>query len=237
MDRKRYIRYRIYVQTALEADRTYPRKLITSLGNLQNAIDKQYWERDYSAEKIISKSFTPYTLHHVGPHYYNLIAHFAHYFDCTAVWEKKMIKGTTKTINTFRITGYNQDALLAFHYISKIINNLEAMRFNMRREFRRQKVNRRRRGKGITQKATATTKASNFFYRNLDRIGVKTLHLLESKPINSNSQAKLAIIQGKLILDRTLDFRAYHYKGLPDIMHARCRKGKFQNRRLITVNY
>lgn len=234
-NREHYIRYRIYVQTSKKANRDYPKRLQKNLNNLHRNLGPEYTQRDYQNEIIKSKTFIPLELENPGKKYYYLIGYLAAYFECVAVWKKTLIKGTTKTINTFSIYGYEQDMLLAYHYISKIINGLDNMRFNMRREYRRVKVNRRRRGENIRELNNAIVKSSNYFYRKLNDICDTCEIILGDRQFSSNHEQKIETIYKHLIHNRDIQFRAYHYKGGPQIHNAFCRRGKFQNRRIIVV--
>lgn len=231
-----YIRYRIYVQKANESQRRYVSRLTQSLKNLGKNInkDKAYKERDYTSEEITYKTYYPENLKNINSKYYYIISHICTFFDCLAIWEKKVIKGSQNTINTFTVIGYNTDMLLAFHYTTKIIHNLECMRFNLRREYRRVKINRRRRGENTLEKCNAMQKSSRFFYKSLDKLGGVTKELLAKKVIN---QDKRKTVFKKLLVVKSLDIKKYHFKGEPKIIYATSRNGKFQNKRLILVNY
>lgn len=238
-NRDRYIRYRIYVQSAPKADRNYPRRLVQNLTHLHEKIseDLNYGERDYEEEGIQNKTFIPDNLEHINPRYYHLIGNISRYFDCLALWETTMIKGSTKPINTFTIFGYGQDMLLAYHYITKIINALNSMRFNMTREYRRVKINRRRRGENVKEKNNAVVKSSNFFYRSLGNIDEVTKEILVSKGNHLKYGEKIQNIFTEVKRIKKVDFRKYHYKKEPEIHNAASRKEKFQNKRFITVNF
>lgn len=234
-DRSLYIRYRIYVNTANKADRKYPHRLCKQIRNLHSKLDDDYKFRDFENEKIKGKTFIPLQLENPGKKYYYLIGYIATYFECVAVWKRELIKGSTKHINTFTMYGYNQDMLLAYHYTSKIINALDSMRFNMRREYRRVKVNRRRRGENIKEKSNAITKSSNFFYNKLDNICNVWKEILENRQFTPKHTDKINSIYKHLEDKKVLDYRKYNYRNKPEIHNAFCNRGRFQNKRIITV--
>lgn len=231
----KYIRYRIYLQTAEKADQDYPRRIIKNLHNLHNNIkdDITFWERQLDNENIKHKVFIPKNLNHVNPIYHNIISHISEYFNCYAVWEKTMIKGSIKPINTFRVFGYEQDMLLTFHYLGRIINNLDDMRFNLRKEYRRIRINQRRRGENISEKENASVKASNFLYTSLLDISKVTKQILENKPTYLKCAYKTKQVENYIRHFKFISFRAYHYGGEPNLSNAFSREGKFQNKRII----
>lgn len=245
-NRSLYIRYRIYTQRANRADYHYPKRLMGSLHNMHNNIKTEdiLFTRPYWEEGIISKFFIPDSLNHINPRYYKLISHLTEYFDCVAIWEKRILPGSIHTINTFRIYGYYQDVYLAYHHISRIINNLESMRLNMQSEYRRIKINSRRRGNKQSG-LTATQKASNLFYNALDNITLLTKELLdkrEERPIIQNVlYSKRQDIYRAVKAHFKTNLKAYKYKGNMTlekwVKASTCRVNKFVNKRIIQVNY
>lgn len=232
-NREHYIRYRIYVQSAEKADRAYGKRVIKNLHNLHNNIknDRDYWYKDI--EPIKDKTFIPKDLNHVNPIYSTIISTITEYFNCYAYWNKVMIKGTIKPINTFTIVGPTQDMLLSYHYVTKLINNLNDMRFNMRKEYRRLKVNRRRRGETNSKDNHASINSSKYFYGILEDINKVCKEILEDRPIYPNLSDNLLLVEKYLRNNKILNFRAYHYGGEPKIHNAYSRPGKFQIRRII----
>lgn len=239
MDKDFYIRYRIYVQSGIKGDNSYPRRLCNSLKKLHENIkdDMGYYNRALQEEPIIKKTFMPLNLEHVNPAYFKLITNITEYFVCRAIWKTVMIKGSIKPINTLEIVGFRQDMLLAYHYISKIINNLEDMRYNMTREFRRTRILARRRGIDTSNRDNAKKRSSEHFYRRLEYINKTTKDILEGRPIYPIFETKLGLIDKEIILRDWVIFRKYNYKrgSIPKISNAFSREGKFQNMRIITV--
>lgn len=231
-----YIRYRIYVNSAEKADRNYPRRLIRNLRNLDHNLrlaPKFNWE----GLTIKEKTFIPTNLKHVGPKYFDLIAHISGYFNCLALWETVMIPGTVQTINTFSLWGYEPDVNLAFHYITKIINSLNVMRDNLQEEYRQNRIKRSKLGYKPFGEGNSTTKASKYFYTSLDNICRVTRELLENTPREATGTQKIEKIYREIRMRKTLDYRAYNFKGPIGIRHAASIPGKFQNKRLILVNF
>ncbi|MAO08066.1 MAG: hypothetical protein CL596_05070 [Alteromonas sp.] len=235
MDKKFYIRYRIYSQKAENADRNYPKRLCKSLTRLHQNIkdDNLFWEREFSKEKLYIRTFIPKNLEHINCQYYKLIKYITQYFGCYAIWQTKLIPGAIKPINTFAISGYGQDFLLAYHYTTKIIDNLNDMRFNMTAEFRRLKINKRRRGESTIHDENSQIKSSTFFYESLKEIEKVLLENLEQRPTYVAVRLKEVYTEKYLRRLRVLHFRQYNYKGLPKIENAFSRENKFQNRRII----
>lgn len=232
-NREHYIRYRIYVQSAEKADKNYGRKVIKNLQNLHSNIkdDQDFWLKDL--EPLKNKLFIPKDFNHVNPAYSTLISSITQYFNCYAYWNKVMIKGTIKPINTFTVMGPTQDMLLAYHYTTKLINNLNDMRFNIRKEYRRLKINKRRRGEKIQEKTNASIKASNYLYKVLEDINITCKEILENRPNYPHFKENLILIEKELRNNKELNFRAYHYGKEPKIQNAFSRPGKFQIRRII----
>lgn len=233
MGRRFYIRYRIYLQTSKRPDRGYPRRVIKNLKNLHNNINPAFRTRNTEQEKIKSRIYLPENLDNVGDKYYNLIRNLTHYFECIAIWEKTMIPGTTSTINTFTIYGYEQDLLLAFHYIKKLINALNRLRSRIQDEFRNTRVQLQTKGVKTKARLNAKVKASKFFYRSLGRIIKVTEEILENKEFSPNFTKKEEEILKVINKEKSLNFRNFKYKNEPKIEHAFCRPGKFQNKRII----
>lgn len=236
-NRALYVRYRIYVQKADKADKNYPRRLYKSVRKMHSKItgESLLTSRPHEPEGIHSKTFTPNNLQNVNRDYYFLIAYLSRYFDCYSIWEERLIKGTIEPIRTFTIYGYKQDMLLAYHYITKIINNLNSMRFNMQREYRRKKLNLRKRGK-TSNNGHSSLKASNFFYTTLDKLNTILKEILENQAKDPNKTLKLQLIEKKILEEKKLDFKAYKVKRNPVLKDAFCREGKYFNKRVITVN-
>lgn len=231
--RQFYIRYRIYLQTSRKPSRDYPTRVIKNFKNLHKNIKKAYRTRDNSLEPIISRTFIPDNLEHIGTKYYELIKNISQYFECIAIWEKIMIPGTIKTINTFTLYGYEQDLLLAYHYLKKLINALNLLRSIIQDSFRNKRLSLQTKGVKTKARLNAKVKASNFFYRNLGRINLVTKEILEDKGFSPNFNQNREKIINTLLKEKSLNFRNFKYRGEPDLKNAFCRPGKFQNRRVI----
>lgn len=234
-NREYYIRYRIYVNYSEKADRNYPRRLIKNIQNLHHNLESAPPLK--GIREIKYRTFIPKNLKHVNPAYGELISYFAEYFGCLAIWETTMLRGTSKTINTFSVWGYEPNVLLAYHYITKIINSLNAMRYNLRREYREKRIEREEKGFKRYGKGTATTKSSKFFYKSLSNICRVIKEILENTPRDPQKNKDIENTYKEIRERKNIDFKAYRYKYQPEIRHAASAKGKFQNRRFILVNY
>lgn len=234
--REYYIRYRIYVNYSERANKDYPKRLRENLYNLHRNI-KEAPKLTFQTGEIKHKIFIPKNLQHVGPKYYQLISYIAEYFECLALWETTMVKGTTQHLNTFSIWGYEPDILLVYHYITKIINSLNAMRYNIKQDYRAKRIKRKQKGLKPYGKGTATTKSSKFFYKSLLDICVVCKEILEDTPVSPNKQEKLNSIWEEIDKRKSLNYRDYKYTSGLGLRHARSVIGKFQNKRLILVNF
>lgn len=233
MGRSFYIRHRIYIQTSKRPDRRYANRVTKNLQNLHKNITPAFRTRNTEKETIKSRTYLPENLDNVGNKYYHLIKNLTQYFECIAIWEKMMIPGTTSTINTFTIYGYEQDLLLAYHYLKKLINALNRLRSRIQDEFRNTRVQLQTKGVQTKARLNAKVKASKFFYRSLGRIIKVTEEILENKEFSPNFKEKQEEIIKKLRKHKSLNFRDFKYKSEPKIQHAFCRPGKFQNKRII----
>lgn len=234
--REYYIRYRIYVNYSREAKKDYPRRLCKNLLNLHNNLQTT---TPIPPKKgvVVGKTFIPKNLKHINPKYYSYIAHISDYFECLTLWERVIVKGSIEPLNTFTVYGYKPDILLAYHYITKVIDSLNAMRFNITQEYRRIKINKRRRGTNKRENETATTKSSKFFYKSLGRIELITKEILEKRINTPEYEKKIQSIFKTLDTKKKLNYRAYNYKGSPNLSHCKSRRDRFQNNRFITVNF
>lgn len=231
MDKSYYIRYRIYVQTANKSNHMYANHLCKNIDNLENNIIKDPRFHVSSRDsQIKSKLFIPDNLSDVNQKFYYLIGYFADFFDCIAVWKKSMVKGSIKPINTFYIVGYEEDLLLAYHYISKIINGMESMKVNLCNEYRRLKINARRRGASHGG-LNAKVKSTRHFYRTLEKVTERLRVLIRDRGLIHTNKKK--IIADHLKYNFKLDYRKYPYKYEPELHNAKAREGKFHNHRII----
>lgn len=235
MSREKLIRYRIYVQSSPKAKKDYVINLSKGLWNLHNNISlDQDFLHNYSEEPIISKTFIPLDLNHINPKFFIIISNISSYFNCLTIWETKMIKGTDRTIKTFTIFGYHQEALLSYHYITKIINNLNYCRLNYQTELRRLKINKRRQKKKT--ELNSYKEASILFYSSIDYINEITNTILEDREKTLKYKQKTQNIWKHLISSRKINFKSYRIKRDPIINDAICRVNKFCEKRIILVN-
>lgn len=235
MDSKPHIRYRIYAQNAEKADGKYPARAKASLMKLHKAIkkDSDYWEDNrWETSSIIQRFFIPYNFTNINPKYFTFIGSIATYFNCYAIWEERFVSGTTATVKSTLIIGHSEEVKLAYHYISKIINNVEAMRFNIRSNYRTNKINQRRRGYKPNPN-NAHSYSSKKYYEAIDIINEVAHTLLVDKPVAENNHKKAELVIRYIKQVKSLNYK--DYPGEPQIHHAYCRVGKFVNKRIIQV--
>jgi len=229
-----YIRYRIYTQSAQRADLNYPNRAKRSLYNLHNAIieDSNFWDRDYRNERLFQRLFVPKNNVDVNPKLSMLIGSIALYFNTIAVWEEKLMIGNIRPIKTFQIIGYDIDCKLALHHIGKIIDNLNDMRYNIRTNHRRLKINARRADRK-SNPINAHAHSSKKYYEAIELLNEVAKSILRDKPVYSKNSEK-----DEKLLKFTMGHKKLNYKNYPGehkAHHAFCRGEKFVNHRIITV--
>lgn len=192
-----------------------------------------YVDRDHLDSQIITLPFIPIDYKDVALAYRHTIAMVTKYTETIAIWEKIIPMGYVDTINTFTVTGYEQDVLAALRIIGYVVNGLNNLRVDMIKDYRRVKINKRRRdqAKGIKNKPYqhANHKAIKMQHQYIEALN-KELGFVEDE-YSVLHESKIENIENFITKHKKLNYKAYHIKGKPPISHAYCRdKEKVLNR-------
>jgi len=207
--------------------RLWARKLPTYLcSHFEDAFNSyQFVDRDHLDSQIITLPFIPNDYKGISPVFRGTIAKVTKYTETIAIWEKILPMGHIEPIDTFTITGYEQDVLTALNIIGYVINGINGLTFNLTADYRRTKINKRRRDQanGIKNKpyAHASRKALQMREEYLQKLE-KGLFYVEDE-YSVLHESKIANIESFITKHKKLNYKAYNMSGTPPISHAYCR--------------
>lgn len=194
--------------------------------------DYHFWQEGYFNEQDIKgRTYVPYSLEDVTPKADELIAQISKYFNCITIWDRVMVPGTVEGLNTVTIYGYPYSQHLCYYYISRTLASLDYLKYNVTqwKRKRTRKLNR----KGYKKKPehmNATQMGQRYYDLTAGRI-TESWATINSEMVKD--EIRVAEIYKYVDKIRGLNYRAYHYKGIPKIENAFATKGKFQIKRII----
>lgn len=203
--------------------RKLPSYLHTKLSLLHN--DNLFIDRDHLDQEIITVQFIPSNLNDIHINNHKIIALVSKAFETICIWENILPNGYVKPITTFIIIGYEQDVLLTHQAISYIINGTNNLHKNLVDEYRRKKLNQRRRtqssGKKIVYKQPDARSLAVKYLNNTRANIVEVIEGIEMK-FSVLHSIKLLAIEKYILSIKKLNMKKY--KGVTRISHAHTKR-------------
>ena len=197
--------------------------------------DTDFIERDNLTDDIVTIHFIPTNYKNVPIEYNGIIHRTSTYFETICIWDLWLEPHFTQPVITFSVTGHESNVLLTLKVLEYVINGYNTFRYDLQEEYRRTKINQRRRaqnnGHKLIGNGDARIKAKHNWHGYIYNLDYALSKIIPKYSLYR--QTKQIEISRYILRTKKLDFKDYAIKRAYELKDAYCKRSAIILNRII----